>query len=336
MKRFNLNSNVGFAFVIAVAVVAFAFSPRASAADFKIAGGGGAKNGSLYSLTLADIAQSCNTDSTNFAEVQSSGSTESLQMLKTNAVGAAVIQSDVLAAAKLENGTSVANLRVVAALHHEAIHLIVRSDAKTEGGHNLGILGTYGGKEVVYNNAEDLKGRQVGAVGGSLLSLRIVSDLLHYGWVPKQYANTAALLDGLSKHEVDAVVIVAGVPSPAVSKINGAFKLLPLRGNADTQAVYQAYKATYPNLNQGRSVDTLTAQALLVTHVWHSADAEVRLAGLRTCIWSSTDRMKDESQVPTWQDINSGDQGPDPKMWYALSAPAVAQPQAPVGKKPKK
>jgi hypothetical protein len=101
---------------------------------------------------------------------------------------------------------------------------------------------------------------------------------------------------------------------------------LPLRGNADTQAVYAPFKVQYPNLNQGRPVDTLTEQALLITHVWHSPDAEARLADLRLCITANTDKLKDESQTPTWQDITAGDQGPDPKMWYALTVQMSATP----------
>lgn len=323
----------------AVLLAAAAFSAFA-ASDFKIAGGGGVKNGSLYSLTLGDIAAACNTDQTNFVEVNSNGSPNSLQLLKSNAVGAAVVQSDVIAAQKLENPSSIANLRVVAALHHEAIHLIVRADSKTEGGTNIPLWGNVGGKDVVYNNPEDLKGRRVGAVGGSLLSMRIVSDLLKYNWIPAPYDSTAQLLDALSKHQIDAAVIVAGIPSPAVQKISGPFKLLPLRGNSDTAAVYQPFKVTYENLNQGRSVDTLTEQAVLITHVWHSPEAEQRLANLRSCIASHVNTWKDESQVPTWQDIKANDQGPSPDMWYSLSAPVevpvVAQVPVSKAKAPKK
>ncbi len=297
------------------------FVPAQAQEKFTISGGGGAKNKSVYSDMLGTIAQYCNTDELTIEEVQSSGGPDNLVALKGNKVKAAIIPTDVLLDAKLQNASSVAGIQTLFALHPEDEHLIARGDAKVEGGVNIGKF-NIGGKDVVINNAEDLKGRPLGAVGGSAVTARILSELLKMGWIVTPYPNTQAMLDALTAHQVDAVLISAGSPSPAVASIKGNFKLLPIRGNADTANVYQASKVQYPNLNGNRAVDTLSARALLVSRTFRSQEMLSALGKLRACLRDKLDSIKDaDGSHAAWQSVSAEEHGN--WTWYTLPDPKV-------------
>lgn len=303
----------------AMAAVFFALYSglAAYAQEITIAGGGGAKQGSTYSAVLGELATAC-ADTVAIKEQQTSGGPQNLELLKGNKVAAAIVQTDILFAAKLDNATSVANIKTVVALHPEPVHLIVRSDAKTEGG--ITLLGkNIGGDTVVFKNAEDLKSRPVGAVGGSVISARILSDQLRYGWQVTEYAKTTDLLAALQAHKIDAAIIVAGAPSAAVSGINGQqFKLLPIRGNSDTAVVYNPAKVQYQNLNSGRAVDTLSEQALLVTRTWRSDEMLNKFAALRACFAKKMPSIQDQQGThPAWQSIDANEHGK--WIWYDLA-----------------
>ena len=291
---------------------------------FIIAGGGGAKNGSVYSDMLGTIAATCSTDAMTIEEQITTGGVQNLDLLKGNKVKAAIIPSDVLAAAKFNNASSVAQIQTLFTLHTEAAHLIARADIKKEGGYGIGKL-KFGGTDVAYNNPEDLKGRRVGAVGGSVVTANILNDMLRYGWVvdSTSYKSNSELATALTSGNVDAIVISAGLQSDAVKKIVGNFKLIPLRGNADTDKVYKSVKVEYPNLNGGRAVDTLGARALMVTRTWRSQEMLDQLGTFRACFQTNAGKIQDKDGThPAWQDVNAEDKGE--WQWYNLPNPAAA------------
>lgn len=285
---------------------------------FVIAGGGGAKNGSVYSNMVGTMAQFCSTDSMIVEEQQTTGGVENLGLIRNNKVKAAIVPSDVLAAAKFDNASSVAQIWTIMTLHNEAAHLIVRADTKKEGGLKIGNI-HMGGNTITFNNPEDLKGRAIGAVGGSAVTGRIISDMLRYGWKidSTSFKNTSELLAALTAGKIDAVLISAGLQSDAVKAVKGNFKLLPLRGNSDTQAVYQPMKVEYPNLNGGRSVDTIGSRALLVTRTWRSEEMLQTLATFRQCMLGNLGKIQDTTDThPAWQDVNADERGT--WQWYNL------------------
>lgn len=291
---------------------------------FTIAGGGGAKNGSVYSSMVETISKYCSTDALPVEEVQTKGGTENLELLKGNKVKAAIIPSDLLAAAKFDNGSSVAQIQTLFTLHNEAVHLIARGDAKTEGGLSLGRF-NLGGKEIVYNNPEDFKGRTIGAVGGSGVTARIVSDMLRYGWVidTATYKSNSELTAALTAGKIDGIIISAGLQSDAVKSIKGNFKLIPLRGNSDTAKVYEAVKVEYSNLNGGRAVDTLGSRALMVTRTWRSQEMLDQLGTFRQCFTSNVGKIQDaQGTHPAWQDVDPTNKGS--WQWYSLPDPKLA------------
>jgi uncharacterized protein len=297
------------------------------AEKFTIAGGGGIKEGSTYSSILGTLAETCSTDELPLAEVNTNGGVTNLSMLRDNKVKAAVIPTSVLFASKMENATAVANIRTVVALHPEQVHLVARADTKTEGGVNLGKF-NLGGDKITYNKPEDLRGRQVGAVGGSVVDARIISDLLKIGWTVREFPKTSEMVAALTSGTVDAAIFVAGSPSGAVAGLpSGRFKLLPIRGNADTATVYSAAKVQYENMNLNAAVDTLSQQALLVTRTWRSPEMLDNISRLRSCFYSNLARIQDKTGThAAWQTIKDDEQGK--WAWYDL--PKVAAAPAPV------
>lgn len=297
----------------------YGFGLAVSAQTLSVAGGGGIKEKSVYSAMLGDLAGACADSGVTISETVTSGSVENLQLLRDNKVQAAIVQTDVLFAAKMNNAASVATIKTVFPLHPEPVHLVVRADAKIEGGVTL--LGkNIGGDTIVFDQAEKLKGRTVGAVGGSAESARILSDLLRLGWKVAEYKTTNDLLAALSTYQVDGAVIVAAGGSPAVKAITSKFKLLPLRGTADTQAVYSPTKVQYAQLNGNRAVDTLSEQALLVTRTWKSDEMLTKLATLRACFKRKLPSIQDASGTdPAWQEVNVDDTA----KWPMYDLPSI-------------
>lgn len=317
-------------------VMAFALSFGAHAQDkFTVAGGGGAKNGSTYSAMLGDLAGFCSTEALPIEEVQSSGGVANLEMLRANKVKAAIVPTDVILAAKADNASSVANIKTLFSLHPEEVHLIARADTKVEGG--LSAFGkNIGGDKVTFNQPEDLKGRAVGAVGGTVRTAQILNSFLHIGWTVQDYPSTTAMMDALTTGKVDAVLVVAGAPSAAVAKLDGRFKLLAIRGNSDTAGVYVPTKLQYEKMNGGRSVDTLSTQALLVTRTFRSPEMMANLGALRECFVASLPKIQDKDGThPKWQDVNPTDHGK--WEWYDLpkTSAAAALAAAPAASKKK-
>lgn len=316
-----------------VAAMAVSLSVQAQEV-FKIGGGGGAKNGSVYSSMLGTLSERCSTDDMKLEEVQSKGGPANLTSIKANQIKGALIPADVMAAARFDNASSVANLKVLFTLHNEAAHLIARADTKQEGGMSFGSLGSLGGTKVTFNTAEDFKGRTIGAVGGSATTARILSDMMKYQWkVEDNFENTAALLNALQTGKVDGIMISAGLQSDAVKAVKGNFKLIPLRGNSDTQNVYQPVKVEYANLNGGRAVDTLAARALFITRTFRDPEQLAKLAALRACFFAQLPKIQDSDGThPAWQDVNAEDRG-DSRYWYDLPSTKPAVAAAPVPKK---
>lgn len=296
---------------------------------FKIGGGGGAKNGSVYSAVLGDFAVVCNNDDLTMEETNTSGGPANLQLLLDNQINAAIVPYSLLWNMKNENATRVANIKTIVALHSEPVHLIARSDTKVEGG--VSAFGkNIGGDKITFDTAETLKGRQVGAVGGSVTDALILGNKLKIGWEPKSYSSTTELLAALGKKEVDAIVIVAGQGSPAVKAIKGQYKLLPIRGNSDTAEIYTPTKVQYDNMNNGQAVDTVSTQALLVTRRY-SGTMLTKLGKLRQCFYDNLEKIQNKTGTnPVWQDIDAANKGKWPlyELPNAAPTPAEAKPAA--------
>jgi len=292
---------------LAILAIAAVLVVAAHAQDkITIAGGGGAKNGSTYSAIIADLAEACSTDKVTIEEANTTGGVANLDLVRNNKMPFGIIPSDLLFALRQDNASSVAQIKSLFPLHNEAVHIIVRADVKTEGGYN--VFGkNLGGKEVVFDSLEALRGRPVGVVegSGSAITARIINDTLKLGFVITPGAtSTKDLTDKLVNHTFDAIIVAGS--AAAVAKLPRSFRLLPLRGNQETATVYVPTKVQYDNLNNGRAVDTLAAQAIMATRIWRSPDMLAKAQGLKACFYKSLDTIRDKSGTdPIWQSIES-------------------------------
>jgi ABC-type amino acid transport substrate-binding protein len=300
-----------------VALVAFALSGALMAQDkLIIAGGGGIKKGSTYSQMIGDLASVCSTDQFPIEEQNTNGGVQNLEMLRGGKVEAALVPTSVLYAMRLDNPASVANIKTLVSLHGEEVHLIAYTGERKEGGFGLGKL-KFNQKEVVYNSVDDLKGRPVGAVGGSVVDAGVLSDILRLGLQVIPFADNDALKAALVTGQIDAAVVVAGTPSAFVASLpQGQFKLLSIRGNGETSVAYFPTKVSYSNLG-GRSVDTLATQALLVSRTFRSQQMLNNLGALRKCFQDNLANIQDKRGAhPKWQDVDASQQGK--WEWYSL------------------
>jgi TRAP-type uncharacterized transport system substrate-binding protein len=276
---------------------------------------------------LGDLAGVCSTDELPLEEVNTNGGVKNLELLKANKVKAALVPTSVLMASKLENATSVANIKTLFAMHPEEVHLIARSDTKFEGG--VTMFGkNVGGDKVEYKSADDLKGHTVGAVGGSVVDARVLNDFLRLGMKVQPFDDNAKLFDALTKGQIDAAVVVAGAPSTVVEKLpNGRFKFLPIRPNQDLASVYEPTKVQYTNISEGKAVDTISTRALVVSRTFRSPEMLASLAKLRACFVANVPKLQDKDGThPKWQEVDPTNRGK--WDWYDLPTVAGAAPAA--------
>ncbi len=290
---------------IAVFSAALALCVSAYAQDAFVVSTGDAKAGSTYSKVFNEFAKVCS-KAVPMAEQTSNGSLMNLDNLSSNKVNAAIIQSDLLAFTKATDPAKVNNIKTLVTLYPEELHFIARGDVKKEGGF-MGI----GANKVTFNTLNDLAGRVVGAVGGSVLSGRVVSAQSGLNFqiaeFPKNDALKAALLEG----KVDTILVVGGAPHALVASLDQRFKLLSVSPELQKKlgGVYAPTKLSYSNMNQA-GIDSVTTQSLLVTRTYRSPDMQNTLAKLRDCFNKEVPNLQDaRGSHPKWQLVDTADKG---------------------------
>jgi TRAP-type uncharacterized transport system substrate-binding protein len=272
----------------------------------------GAEKGSTYTQMFTELAAACTRDKIG-ATLQAkftNGSVQNLQLLTGNQVHGAFVQSDFLFLMSKTDKAKVENVKTLVALHPEEVHFIARSDTKKEGGYGIGKF-TIGGKDVSFNSLADLRGRQVGAVGGSLVSAQAISQFSGLDFVPVGFPSNDALKEALLAGKIDAAVVVAGAPSALVESLDGRYRLLPVddRTAAVLKDIYTPAVLSYTNLNQS-GVSSLSTQALFVTRTFDSANMRLVLAKLRNCFNTELPNIKDSLGTHAkWQNVKAGDTG---------------------------
>ncbi len=189
------------------------------------------------------------------------------------------------------------NLRAVAALYPEAVHIVARSDAKLR-------------------TIADLKGKRV-ALGepgsGTLAEARLVLDGVGLSEcvVKAQYARLSETVGMLEKDGIDAFFMIGGYPVPAITDVAAMepIRLLPIAGATRDRLVKQygfipsvIPGGTYP------SVDTETATvavpALFVVSATLSDDL---VYGITKALWQESTRRLLDSGHPAGKRIRIED-----------------------------
>jgi hypothetical protein len=240
---------------------------------------------------------------------------ENLQLLLNNKVNGAIIQSDLLFMSRAMNPEKTRNIVTLFGLHPEEVHFVATTAVKKEGG----VLGI-GARKFTYNTVSDLAGRHVGAVGGSVVTAKLISQIAGYDFVVDEFTNNDALKKALLDGDVDAIVVVGGAPHPLVASLGREYRLLPM--GQDTQVklkdVYQPSRVDYDNLGAA-GVNTVATQALMVTRTYTSPTMLQAMAKLRKCEKDSLGDLKDALGTHAkWQDVTVNNDG----KWPLAELPA--------------
>lgn len=219
--------------------------------------------------------------------VTSAGALANLAALKAGDVDTAFVQSDVAywaytATGLFANKEATGDLRAIASLYPEAIHIVIR-------------------KERGINSVADLRGKRV-SVGarksGTLLQSRLVlaAYQLSEDDLETEYLNNQQSIEKLINDELDAMFFSVGAPAPALTQLfseHAAFTLLSL-GTAEQQAIfreghyffpYNVPANTYPKIGE---VQTISVYALWLCLT--DMDEEL-VYQLTKALWSDTSRQ---------------------------------------------
>jgi TRAP transporter TAXI family solute receptor len=226
------------------------------------------------------------------------GSIENLEAIRSGILESGLSQADIaysayVGAGVFEKEGANEDLRAIANLYQESVHVVVRADSDIE-------------------SIPQLKGKRV-AVGeestGTFVTARLV--LKAYGLTEKrikvEYMSPGASAEALRAGRIDAIVLVGGSPIPAVADLADevAIRLLPLDGEPA-----QALRQKYPFL----TVDVVVADTyrgvpgtvtLGVGALWVvSADLDADLVhGITRALWHSSTRKLLDNASPLGRKI---------------------------------
>ena len=200
----------------------------------------------------------------NVMTYSSHGSYENIELLRSHEINIAIAQSDTVAAAiegkdKFQD-RAYKDLRVLMALYPEVIQIVVASDC------------------VDINNIEDLKGHTINVgpanSGNALTSIALLEALNisinDFNMVNLSYDE---VIQAMEKHECDATIIIAGVPTKAVIELQ---KRLPIKiigvdfqksiGTTNKLTYLSSYTLSSDIYGFGKTTNTFAVMALLISN----------------------------------------------------------------------
>jgi TRAP-type uncharacterized transport system substrate-binding protein len=297
-----------------LATLTIAFTTQAWSQEKFIIATGDKKAGSVYSTMFGELAATCSTG--DWMEQTTTGGVQNKDMLLGNKVSGAWLQADMLEFERRLDPSKVENIKTLVAMHQEELHFIARADVKKEGGF-MGV----GGKEVSFKTLTDLKGRTVGAVGGSISSASVVSANSGLDFKVLPVTDSTALKQMLLEGKLDAILVVGGAPHPLVASLPASFKILSIPQDLVTKLasskLYSSALLSYSNVNAS-AVQSVSTQALLVTRVYRSKAMIAKLKEMRTCFTQKLGDIQDKNGThPKWQFVDANNHGG--WSWYELN-----------------
>lgn len=261
--------------------------------------------GGTYATMFKNMGEVC-TNASFLRELHSTGSIENLDDLLSNKASLAFVQLDVLKArAQIDHDPRTAQIRVLASLHHEELHLIALHQARTGG-----VLGI-GSKLTGPLTFADLKGQTIGSWGGSVITARVLAAQSGVPYNVTSFNDRDAALSALRNHQVSAVLAVVGQPASWMNALDPAtYALLPIPAATVHPNFYTPANLVYSNF--GSSVPTLSVQSVLATRDFKTPEKKAQLLKYRDCLARHlTGLQEQEGMHPKWQDVTSltGDSG---------------------------
>lgn len=296
-----------------LAFVALSLSASFSFADDILIATGDSKNASVYSRMFRELMKVC--PAADIKERETKGSVENLDLIANNEVQGALLQGDFLAYWNKRSPDRVANIKTLFPLHQEELHYIARADVKKVGG----FMG-FGGKEVYYDSLNDLKGRKLGAVGGSAITANVVSDMSGLGYQVVEYKDNGKLVESLKAKEIDSILIVGGAQNKLVSELPADFKILPIPQDIRDKLakIYKPVELNYSNLN-AVGVKSLATPAFFVVYNFDDPALAKQLLTLRACFKDQAPKLANRpGTFAKWRQVRAD----DPGSW-AYYTPAV-------------
>lgn len=249
-----------------------------------------------YSAMFKNVGLLC-TQSAYLKERGTSGSLENIDLLLNNEVSLAFVQSDVLKARQqIDQDPRVENIRALLPLHREEVHLFARPAVVKKN-----ILGKTSVTGV--QNFADLKGKRVGAWGGSVITARVVGAMTGVSYQIVTFKDQPTAFAALQGGQVDAVLAVVGQPATWVKNLSGV-QLVAVPTNPKLGAIYTPARLFYPNLGP-QSVPTIAVQSVLATRDFKTPDKKTLLLDYQKCAMDKlVNLQEDEGMHPKWQDVD--------------------------------
>lgn len=232
------------------------------------------KQGNTYHQMALNFANLMKCNCINIGVEESGGSNDILNtILSSRNAKLGLVQSDVLNS-RYKEASVKANLRVVAVLHHEEVHFIVKQSEECDSEKSdCSYLNSF--KDYV-NKAPGAKRIYLGAEGSG--TLHTVQNLLDGKNIDSNSFVSAKVkgdepFKAIEKNEIDAFFTVVGAPASDVSKLlkseNGKkFKLLPVAADVTGYARAKiSPSSAYLGLD-ANGIETVSVNAVLVTYNW--------------------------------------------------------------------
>lgn len=244
------------------------------------------------------------------------GSQENFDLLNDNAVNGAFVQSDVVF--YRDRTESVNFIKTLLAMHPEEVHVIVRAEPITVGGHQ--ILGrTIMGKTVEFQTVSDLAQYRVGAAGGSVVTANMIRVVGPLPWKVSKYKSNDEVLAALKAKEIEAALLVGGSPLAAVAALDETYRLLPFTETMQEslRSVYRPARLSYSKLTTSPVATIATDALFLVQDYSGSAPMMEKLSALRNCAWEAIPSLQSTiGKHPKWRAVSPTNKG----KWKWLEA----------------
>jgi TRAP-type uncharacterized transport system substrate-binding protein len=250
-------------------------------------------NGSTAADMFRDLGRVC-TSAALLRQRQTSGSIENIQLLMENKVALAFVQLDVLKARdQIDQDPRAKDLRVLLPLNFDEIHLIVKRPTRDVFGRIKGVTAFSG-----------LKGKRVGAWGGSVVTAQILKAKANNAYTVVPLNDRAASLAALNAGQVDAVLAVVGQPADWINTLNPAvFTLAPLDiPQGVLNGFYRPARLLYPKF--GAAISTYSVQRLLITRNFKTPERRLPLLAYQKCALSKLSTLQEtEGMHPKWNEV---------------------------------
>jgi hypothetical protein len=265
-----------------------------------------------YAKIYKDMGQVC-TQASYLLERGTSGTLENIELLLSNQVSMAFLQVDALEAKKqIDQDPRVDQIKALIPLYPEEVHIIVRADLANVVGNFLSK------KKVPVTKFSELKGRVVGAWGGSYITANVLNakggnfkQLRFFDGKTAQAEGLKALSEG----KIEAIVAVGGQPVGWIRDLPpGQFRLLSFDLLKEVpERIYKPAKISYPNLAT-ESVQTISVQSLLATRDFKTPERAKLLTQYRQCVINKLTELREgEGHHAKWGVVEPESDPPWPK-----------------------